>query len=66
MMPLDCPRSTSQVTTSKCHLTSTCHHHHPKVGATITLCHHHPPVLPPPFAIHPEHTCATHVWEQPQ
>lgn len=60
VMPLDHPRSTSQVTTSKCHLTSTCHHHHhPKVPppspcVAATICH------PPGTHV------ATHVWEQPQ
>lgn len=50
-------RSTSQVTTPKCHVTHPCHHHHPKVlpspCVTTTMCH------PPELA------CATHVGNSP-
>lgn len=50
-------RSTSQVTTPKCHVTHPCHHHHLKVPpspcVTTTMCH------PPELA------CATHVGNSP-
>lgn len=45
---LRAPRSTSQVTTPKCHITHPCHHHHPKVPPSpcVTTI----PVSPPPCA----------------